>query len=93
MPIDPIDDELIPLPDVPKLLPKPVSLTTLQRWWKYGIRGVRLETVKVAQTRYTTKDALRRYFKERTQQDVHDDNRIVERSDERRQALIDAGLI
>ena len=61
--IDPLSDELIKLLDVPALLPVSVHLRTMYEWERVGIGGVRLETVKVGRIHYTTKAALRRFFR------------------------------
>ena len=40
MTIDVFKDELILLADAGEMLPEPPSVTTINRWWKRGIRGV-----------------------------------------------------
>ena len=39
-----------------------VSYETLRRWWKNGIGGSRLETVKIGGVRHTTAAALKRFI-------------------------------
>lgn len=39
-----------------------VSYETLRRWWKNGIAGSRLETVKIGGVRHTTAAALKRFI-------------------------------
>lgn len=65
MAIDAFKDELIAIPDVPKLLVNPVGPAALHVWWKHGINGAKLETVKVGRKRYTTKEALATFFRQR----------------------------
>lgn len=36
--------------------------TTIDRWWRRGVRGVRLETCLVGGKRYTTRESLHRFF-------------------------------
>jgi hypothetical protein len=62
-----IDSEnLILLSDVPKSLPKrrgkPVHLSACYRWMKTGLSGVRLETVLVGGQRFTSTEALNRFW-------------------------------
>ena len=61
--IDVCSDELLTLKAVAKMLPsgragKRVHFSTVFRWATNGVRGVKLETVKVGHTRYTTREAL-----------------------------------
>ena len=67
--IDPEIESLIPLSSVPtlKCLPlrrggKKLALSTLWRWSTSGLRGRRLETVKVGGQRCTTLAALKRFI-------------------------------
>lgn len=64
-------EQLIPLKDVPLLdiLPvrragKRLSLCTLYRWANQGLRGRRLETLKIGGQRCTSIPALQRFFHE-----------------------------
>ena len=41
---------------------RPVSPATLWRWSSHGLRGVRLETVRVGGTTCTSTEALSRFF-------------------------------
>lgn len=59
-------DQLIPIRDVPRLLPprssgRPVHISAVYRWVQRGVRGVRLETIQVGGTRYTSVEALQRF--------------------------------
>lgn len=68
--IDPEREELIHLADAPRhpLLRqgrrpgKPINRSTIERWINHGARGVRLETVRVGTTRFTSDIAIRRFF-------------------------------
>ncbi len=69
--IDPLEEELLTMPQAAALLPKRrggsrVSLTSLWRWSTRGAKGVRLETVRVGSSVYTTRTALRRFIEART---------------------------
>ncbi len=45
-----------------KTLPGQPHIATLHRWRLRGVRGVRLETVLVGGRRFTTQEALQRFF-------------------------------
>jgi hypothetical protein len=60
-------DDYVSLNVVPTLIPtrsngNNVSLWTVRRWAKSGIRGIRLKTYKVGETRCTTRDDLLWFF-------------------------------
>jgi Protein of unknown function (DUF1580) len=64
--IDIEHERLISLRDVPKLLParingKRLHISAVYRWVQRGIRGVRLEVVRVGGTTYTSQKALQRF--------------------------------
>lgn len=64
--IDLATENLIPLNEVPKLLPRrrtgrPIHLSAIYRWRQKGIRGIRLETTTLGGTTYTSKEALARF--------------------------------
>ena len=59
MAIDIRTDELILLRDAAECLPiLSVSANTIWRWHRYGRRGIRLETVRVAGRICTTREAV-----------------------------------
>jgi len=65
-------ESLIPLHDVPRLLPsrgngKRIHISAVYRWIQRGVRGVRLESVKIGGTSYTTAEALQRFADQLTQ--------------------------
>ena len=64
--IDLAQEELVAIRDVPKHLPprptgKRVHISAVYRWLLRGIRGVRLESLKIGGTTYTSKEALQRF--------------------------------
>lgn len=65
-PIDISCEELVPIRDVPKRLPtkpggKRVHISAVYRWMKKGVRGVKLDSVCIGGTRYTSVEALQRF--------------------------------
>jgi hypothetical protein len=67
MAIDPLSEELLTFSQAAKRLPKlrsgrPVAPSTFWRWATAGLRGARLETVKVGGATCTSADALKRFF-------------------------------
>jgi hypothetical protein len=65
--IDPLSETTLPLAEAARRLPRlrsgrPVHPSTLWRWACHGLRGVRLETVRVGGTACTSLEALRRFF-------------------------------
>lgn len=67
MAIDPFTEETLPLASAARRLPRlrggrPVSPSTLWRWATKGLRGIKLETIKVGGTTCTSMEALRRFF-------------------------------
>ncbi len=64
--IDIGNEELIPIRQVPARLPprangKQVHVTTVYRWINHGVRGFRLESIKVGGTTYTSVEAMQRF--------------------------------
>jgi hypothetical protein len=64
--IDLGSEQLVPLHDVPKLLPprkngKRVHISAVYRWVQRGVRGIRLEILRVGGTTYTSREALQRF--------------------------------
>ena len=64
--IDIACEELIPIREVPKRLPKKpgdkrVHISAVYRWMKKGVRGVKLDSVSIGGTRYTSIEALQRF--------------------------------
>lgn len=82
------DNNLVPLSQVPKLLPvrasgKPVHISAVYRWVQRGVRGTRLETLKVGGTTYTTLEALQRFAEAATRagQEASGGGGVAERDD------------
>jgi hypothetical protein len=64
--IDLNNEKLMRLVDVPKALPrrrtgKRLHISAVYRWAQRGIRGVKLETIKIGGTTYTSREALQRF--------------------------------
>jgi hypothetical protein len=59
--IDIQTEQLRSLTDASRLIPSKPHPSTLWRWWKRGIRGVKLETVVIGGARYTSVEALQRF--------------------------------
>jgi len=69
MPFDPSVETPLPLEQVPKIswLPRrrhgrKIDKSTLFRWVQHGLRGVRLEALRVGGTLCTSEAALKRFF-------------------------------
>lgn len=72
---DPTTEKPIPLRDVPRIawLPhstraKKVSVSTVFRWVNPGIRGQRLEVLRIGGTLHTSEERLRAFFERLTPQ-------------------------
>ncbi|MCF7975530.1 MAG: DUF1580 domain-containing protein [Phycisphaerae bacterium] len=64
--IDLINENMIPLADVPGYLPKrpngkKIHLSAIYRWAAKGIKGVVLETAKIGGASYTSLEAIKRF--------------------------------
>jgi hypothetical protein len=64
--IDIAHENLIALHQVPKHLPrrpngKTLHLSAVYRWSTVGVRGTKLETLKIGGTQYTSEQALQRF--------------------------------
>jgi hypothetical protein len=64
--IDLSEETLIPVGQIPKLLPprpngKRVHISACYRWITRGIRGVRLEVVRIGGSTYTSREAIARF--------------------------------
>lgn len=65
--IDVEREKLIPLAEVPALLPpgrsgRRVHVSAVFRWVQKGLKGIRLEAVQLAGRRVTSREALSRFF-------------------------------
>ncbi|MBN2562331.1 MAG: DUF1580 domain-containing protein [Phycisphaerae bacterium] len=59
-------ETLIPIREVPRHLPprpngKRVHMSACYRWIKRGVRGVRLDSIKIGGSTYTSTEALQRF--------------------------------
>ena len=64
--IDISTEHLIPISDVPRRLPprptgRRVHISAVYRWIQRGVRGTRLESIKIGGTAYTSSEALQRF--------------------------------
>ncbi len=55
-------EELLSFAQATKEVPTRPAIGTVNRWGDKGVRGVRLETILIGGLRYTSKEALRRFF-------------------------------
>jgi hypothetical protein len=67
MAIDPLAEEVLSMSQAARRLPRlradrPVSPSTLWRWATNGLRGTRLEIIRVGGTTCTSVEALGRFF-------------------------------
>lgn len=80
MAIDIASESLIPLRDVPgwchENLSNRVHISTVHRWRQRGARGAKLETLLVGGGRYTSIEALHRFFAASTAAADGDDRAI-----------------
>jgi uncharacterized protein DUF1580 len=61
--IDVRNENLLPCSEVARETPgEPPHASTVRYWRVHGIRGVKLETVMIGGRRYTSKEALQRFF-------------------------------
>ena len=65
-----LSETLIPINQVPVHLEKITGnrphIASTYRWMKHGIAGIRLETLFIGGTRFTSEQALGRFFQEST---------------------------
>lgn len=59
-------ETLVPLREVSKLLPsrpngKRVHISAIYRWVQRGIKGIRLDAIRIGGTTYTSREALQRF--------------------------------
>ena len=101
--IDVSSESLVPIRDVPRLLParpsgKRVHVSAVYRWVARGVRGVTLESIKIGGTSYTSMEALARFAEHLTGQvDKHARStptpkarqREIDRADQQVRALLD----
>jgi hypothetical protein len=59
----------IPLNEAAKQIPGRPHLSSLHRWANRGVRGVKLETVRVGNRRFVTQEAIDRFLAELNKSD------------------------
>ena len=69
--IDVLSEDLIRLADLPARLPrtrkgKQVHHNSVYRWWAKGVAGIKLETIIVSGERFTSSEAVQRFFEAQT---------------------------
>ncbi|MGA2069598.1 MAG: DUF1580 domain-containing protein [Thermoguttaceae bacterium] len=57
-----VDEELLTLTEASHRLPGCPCASSIWRWYRRGIRGVKLETLAIASRRYTSVEAIRRFI-------------------------------
>ena len=74
MSIDAQSESVFRLSDAPKraeqIIGRRLAVSTFYRWASRGVRGVRLEVRCLGGTRYTSEEALQRFFDAVTQESV-----------------------
>lgn len=65
--IDPLSEEILTFAQAAERLPRlqqdrPVHVSTLWRWAMQGLRGIKLETIKIGGPRVTSAQALQRFI-------------------------------
>jgi hypothetical protein len=55
-------EDLIRFAEVPDLVPARVSTVTVARWARVGVRGVKLETIRVGGKVLTSREAVERFL-------------------------------
>lgn len=60
--IDVQTEKLLTITETARTLPGRPNVTTIWRWRNRGVRGVRLETICIGGRRFTSREALARFF-------------------------------
>jgi hypothetical protein len=63
--IDASHEQLRSLIDATQYVPGQPHVSTLVRWWRHGVQGVKLETVLVGGRRFTSLEAIGRFIQRR----------------------------
>jgi hypothetical protein len=61
MPADLLDEKLLSLGQACRVVPGKVNPSTIWRWHRLGVRGVKLETVVLGGRRFTSREAIGRF--------------------------------
>lgn len=83
--------DLLTLPEVSRLLPGKPHPSTLWRWRKKGVSGVKLRTVRVGGRTYVQRRALEQFVEAMTRA-AESDEAVAERTPETAARLESAGL-
>jgi Protein of unknown function (DUF1580) len=70
--IDIANEHLCRLVDAPMEIPSKPHISTVVRWTRQGVKGVRLETVVIGGRRFTSLEAIQRFIQARNVCDVHE---------------------
>lgn len=60
--IDISRERLLRLSEVPAEVPGQPHPSTVVRWWRVGVRGVKLETILIGGRRFTSVEAIERFI-------------------------------
>jgi len=86
MPIDIHRESPLKINEALDLVPGRPHLSTLWRWCHRGVRGIKLETVLIGGTRFTSREALQRFF-DRTTAAADGVQPVARTSAERRRSI------
>jgi len=70
--IDIVNEHLCRLIEAPYEIPSKPHLSTVVRWTRQGVKGVRLETVVFGGRRFTSREAIQRFIQARNVCDGHE---------------------
>ncbi len=65
-PMQLLTEDLLGMNEVPPVLQKRVNVSTVWRWANRGIKGVKLETIKLGGKTLTSQQALTRFIEKTT---------------------------
>lgn len=93
--IDIASESLIPLHEVPQRLPprpsgRPIHMSTVYRWIQRGVRGTRLESIRIGGTTYTSIEALQRFADRQSQTSTADPAVLIHTSRSRQREIGEA---
>ncbi len=70
MAVDILNEAVVSLTEAARILPTRPHCSTIWRWYRRGVRGIRLETAVLGGKRYTSKEAIQRFVERTTE--AHD---------------------
>jgi hypothetical protein len=70
MSVDILSEAIVSLAEAAKIIPTRPDVSTLWRWYRRGVRGIRLETVIIGGKRYTSRESIQRFIERTTE--AHD---------------------